>query len=89
MEKEDKRLAAELGFIALILSMGVSSMIHSNDIRLHLDIFEWSNNMTALNPEIIEDIQEKENTIRDEQIFALSFIGGGTLWLLRILWKNR
>lgn len=89
MEKEDKRLSAELGLIALILSMGVVSMIHSNDIRLHLDIFEWSNNMTAFNPEIIKDIQKKESTIRDEQIFAVAFIGGRSLWLFRILWKSR
>jgi len=89
VKNEDKRLAAELGLIALILSMGVASMITANNIRMHLDIFEWSNNMTALDPEIIEEFQKKENTIRDELIFGAAFIGGGFVLLVRLFWKYR
>ncbi len=89
MKNEDKRLAAEFGLLALILAMGVASMISANNIRMHLDIFEWSNNMTTLDPEIIEQFQKKENTIRDELIFGVAFIGGGFLLLVRMLWKYR
>lgn len=81
-------LAAELGLVALILSMGVASMINADSIRLHLDIFEWSVNKTSLSPAIQHQIDNKENDIKNEQIFGIGFIAWGVIWLLKIRFKR-
>lgn len=87
MKNEEKSFAAQLGLVALILTMGVASMINADNTRMHLDIFLWTHNATELNPEVMEDIQKKENIIRDELIFSIGFIGGGVLLLIRMIWK--
>lgn len=87
MNKEDVNIAAELGLVALILSMGVASVINADSIRLHLDIFEWSVNKTSLSPTIQHQMDDKEKEIKNEQIFAIVFIVWGVMWLLRIRFK--
>jgi len=87
VKNEDRRLAIQLGFIALILSMGIASLITASNIRMHLDIFEWSNNMTNTDPEIGEEFAEKENSVTHEIIFGTVFIAGGFLGLTKLLWK--
>ena len=89
VKNEDRRLAIELGLIAVIFSMGIASMISATNTRMHLDIFEWSNNMTALEPEIIEEFQEKEEFIIHELIFGWVFIVGGLLGLIKLFFKYR
>lgn len=74
MNQDDRRLAVELGLIAVIFSMGVASMINADSIKLHLDIFEWSMNKTSLTPEIQQHIQEKRGEINSETIFGIGFI---------------
>lgn len=87
MKNEDRSFGAQLGIIALILTMGVASMMNAGNTRTHLDMFEWTHNMTELDPKIIEDFQKKEKIITDELLFATLFIGGGTIWLAKIAWK--
>lgn len=76
MKSEDKTLTLELAFIAVFFSMGIASMINADNTRMHLDIFEWSNNKTALSEPILNDIEKKEKLIGDELFFGIVFIGG-------------
>ena len=87
MKNEDKSFGAQLGLIALILTMGVASTMNADNTRMHLDIFLWTNNATELDPTVLEGIQKQEKIIKDELMFGMSFIGGGAIWLGAIAWK--
>jgi len=86
MKNAEKSFAVQLGMVALILTMGVASMINGDNIRMHLDMFEWTHNMTALDPEVLEKFQQKEKDINNELFFGIVFIGGGMFWLLKMAW---
>ena len=87
MKNEDKLFAAGLALLVLILSMGVSSMINANNIRLHLDTFDWTYNKTSLSPEIQQKFKEKEKEIINELMFATAYLGGGSVILLFMIFK--
>lgn len=89
MNQDDRRLAAELALIAVIFSMGIASLINADNIKLHLEIFEWSMNKTSLKPEIQQQLNEKNGEINMEDMFGIGFIMGGLIWLTSIYIKYK
>lgn len=88
MDNQDRRLAVEITIIALIMSMGVASMIYGNSIRLQLDVYTWTLNGTAIPSSIQKEFDEYEKQILHETIFGLVFISGGFVYLVRMYFRK-
>ena len=74
MKKSEVRLATEIAFIALFLSLGIASIINGQSIHIQLDIFEWSQNKTALSDEIKEEVKNTRNYATGDSIMGVVFL---------------
>jgi len=82
LNKEEIQFGMMITIIALVFSMGVASLIYSNNIRMQVDFFEISYNMTELDDNAKKIVNKYDEGAKNEAYLGTGMLLIGVIMLI-------